>query len=248
MKTLLLDIETSPNTAYVWGLFNENIPLARLVESSKLLCWAAKWLGEKEVFFSSTHEQSPKKLLGTIHKLLTEADAVIHYNGTRFDMPILNREFIQHGYAPPAPYKQIDLLRVARNKFKFASNKLEYVAKFLGVQEKGLNRGFELWVDCMNNDPDAWEEMKEYNIQDVNVLEQVYERMLPWIPNHPNVGAYADSPAVCPNCGGSHFQRRGTAIAVLLKYYRYQCKDCGKWVRGTKTISLKGVEKIVGIN
>ena len=37
MKILLLDTETSPNTAFVWGLFNENIPLARLIDTSEVL-------------------------------------------------------------------------------------------------------------------------------------------------------------------------------------------------------------------
>lgn len=245
MKTLLLDIETAPNTAYVWGLFNENIPLARLVESSYVLCWAAKWHGEKEVFFSSTYEQTPKKLLHQIHRLLEEAEAVIHYNGTRFDIPILNREFIQYGYMPPAPYKQIDLLRVARQKFKFASNKLEYVAKFLGVEHKLEPSSFKLWIDCMAGDEKAWKEMKAYNIQDVRVLEQVYHKMIPWIKNHPNHNVYAgEEKIVCTNCASIKYQRRGWAYTALSKYPRYQCGDCGSWFRGR---SEKNPNKVTGI-
>ena len=248
MKILLLDIETSPNTAFVWGLFKENIPLARLIESSGILCWAAKWLGSKEILFDSVHQSSHRQMLTRIHKLLNEADAVVHYYGSAFDIPVLNREFIVRGFLPPAPYKQIDLCKVARSKFKFVSNKMEYVAKILNVKHKVDHRGFQMWVKCMEGDPEAWKEMKVYNIGDVETLEGIYHKMLPWIGNHPNVGVYDDSPAACPNCGGSNFTRRGTAIAQLLKYHRFQCKGCGKWVRGTKTISEKGVEKLVGLN
>lgn len=248
MKILCLDIETSPNTAFVWGLFKENIPLARLIESSRILCWAAKWYGSKEILFDSVQKSSHKQLLKRIHSLLNEADVVVHYYGSAFDIPVLNREFIVEGFKPPAPYKQIDLCKVARSKFKFVSNKMEYVAKILRVQHKIDHRGFEMWVKCMEGDPQAWKEMEVYNIGDVQTLEQVYERMLPWIPNHPHVGIYDDVPKSCPNCGGLSFQRRGTTIAHLLKYHRFQCKGCGKWVRGNKTISNRGEEKLVGIN
>ena len=113
MKILTLDIETAPNTANVWGLFKENIPLQRLTESGYILCWSAKWLGEKEIYFNSLHESNKEDMLQQIHNLLGEADSVVHYNGTRFDIPWLNREFAEVHFAPPAPYHQIDLLRDA---------------------------------------------------------------------------------------------------------------------------------------
>jgi DNA polymerase elongation subunit (family B) len=246
MKILLLDIETSPNTAYVWGLFNENIPLSRLVQSSRTLCWAAKWYGEKEVMFHSILSGTPRKMLREIHKLLDEADAVVHYNGTRFDIPILNKEFIKHGMAPPAPYKQIDLLRVARSRFKFASNKLDFVAQFLGVGAKTKNTNFELWIECMNRDEKAWREMEIYNRNDVLILEKVYDKMLPWIKTHPNTTLHEEG-LKCPNCSCEKYQRRGFAYTQLGKYRRYQCKGCGNWFRGIRTEAPKPSERFVNV-
>ena len=247
MKILLLDIETAPNVAHVWGLWQQNVGLPQIIEAGYVMCYAAKWHQEKVTYFASV-VNGERKMLAGVHKLMGDADAIVHYNGARFDIPTLNREFIISGFRPPSPAKNIDLLKVARNKFKFASNKLDYVAKVLGVEQKLKNRGHQLWIDCMAGKNDAWEEMKRYNIQDVNILEQVYEKMLPWIGNHPNVSVYDDHPGTCPNCGSSHLNRRGTAVAHLLKYHRYQCKGCGKWVRGTKTISDRGVEKLVSVN
>lgn len=241
MKLLLIDIETAPNTAYVWGLFKENIPLVRLIDSGHVLCWAAKWVGEDEIFFDSLHKSGKKKMLKNIHSKLEEADAVIHYYGSRFDIPTLNKEFILNGMAPPAPYKQIDLLTTARRRFKFASNKLDYVAKALGVGEKVKHAGFEMWIKCMNNDPAAWKDMETYNVQDVVVLEKVYEKLLPWIQNHPNVGLHNGDADVCPNCGGVHLERRGFSFTAAGKYQRYQCKDCGTWSRGKTTLAIKGI-------
>ena len=38
MKLLFLDIETSPNQAYVWGLFKQNIGISQMTDSSRVMC------------------------------------------------------------------------------------------------------------------------------------------------------------------------------------------------------------------
>ena len=237
MKTLLLDIETAPNVCHTWGLWQQNIGLPQIIKGGYTMCWAAKWLGEKDIYHMNIYESSPKQMLKEIHKMLNEADAVIHYNGTKFDIPTLNREFILHGLTPPAPYKQIDLLRTARSQFRFASNKLDYVAQFLGLGAKTRHRGHELWIDCMAKDPDAWAEMAQYNINDVILLEAIYEVLKPWIRNHPNCNLYSEGSHVCPNCGGVHLQKRGTSYTISGRYQRYQCKECGSWSRNVKKIA-----------
>lgn len=243
MKILLLDIETSPNTAHVWGLFQQNIGLNQLLDSSYTLCWAAKWYQEPEVFFESVYRSGPKKMLKGVHKLLDEADVVIHYNGTKFDIPTLNKEFILYKMNPPAPFKQIDLLKVARNRFRFPSNRLDYVASALGFGSK-KHTTHELWIKCMNNDSSAWKEMEEYNKHDVVLLEHVYERFKPWIRNHPNHNLYSEGEVACPNCGNSHFQKRGFCYTAAFKYQRFQCLECGNWFRSSKCISRNAAEKV----
>ena len=234
MKILLLDIESSPNTAHVWGLWQQNVSINQLMESSYVLCYAAKWLGEDEIHFDSVHQSKPKAMLKGIHVLLDEADAVVHYNGTKFDIPTLNKEFLLHRYNPPSPYKQIDLLRVVRSNFRFPSNKLDYVSQRLGLGAKESHEGHDLWVKCMNGDKDAWKRMESYNIQDVVLLESLYSTLLPWIKSHPNHNLYT-SDTVCPTCSGHRLQKRGTAVSITGAYQRYQCKDCGSWSQGAKT-------------
>jgi len=235
MKILLLDIETSPNTAHVWGLWQQNVSINQLMESSYVLCYAAKWLGEEDVYFDSVHQSKPKSMLKGIHGLLDSADAVIHYNGTKFDIPTLNKEFLLNKLLPPSPYKQIDLLRVVRSNFRFPSNKLDYVSQRLGLGQKHAHEGHSLWVKCMNGDKDAWKRMEDYNIQDVVLLESLYNELLPWIKNHPNQNLFSDISG-CPICGSTHLQKRGTAISTTGSYQRYQCKSCGSWSQGTKSI------------
>jgi DNA polymerase elongation subunit (family B) len=230
MRKLILDIETAPNTAYVWKLFKETIPLARLRETGYVMCWSAKWYGKSGLEFGSVFHSNKVQMLRRVHQLLSEADCVIHFNGKSFDVPHLNREFLLQGWAPPAPYKQVDILQVVRSTFNFTSNKLDHIAHELGVGKK-IRTDFELWVDCMNGDPGAWKHMERYNKMDVRVLERVYRRVLPWINVHPNHGLFAGKP-VCTNCGSSKVQSRGPARSMARIYHRYQCLGCGKWMRG----------------
>lgn len=247
LKILLLDIETSPNLVHAFGLFNQNIGINQIVESSYTMCWAAKWLDEEEVFFSSIIETTPRKMIKKIYALLEEADAVVHYNGTRFDMPTLNKEFLLLGLTPPSPYKDIDLLQTARRQFKFPSNKLDYVAQALGLGEKVKHTGFDLWKQCMKKDKKSWKMMKEYNIQDVVLLEKVYKKMLSWIRNHPNQNGY-HAGVVCPNCGSSNLIKRGVSCNTNTVYQRLRCKDCGKWSRSNKQMKdMKKLESAISI-
>lgn len=244
-RILLLDIETSPNTAYVWGLFKQNISIHNVIGSGSVICWAAKWLGEDKVMFRS-NQTGHKRMLREIHKLLDQADAIIHYNGTRFDIPTLNKEFLLQGWAPPSPAKQIDLYRVVRSRFRFVSNKLDYVAGALGVGNKTKHAGFQMWIDCMAGDKDAWKEMEKYNRNDVTILEAVYFRLLPWIKSHLNLSLLAGD-IVCPNCGSGMFQRRGYNLTLAGKYQRYQCNDCGNWFQAGKSVAKLPAEKAKNI-
>lgn len=245
MKILILDIETAPNLAHVWGLWQQNIGLPQIQEAGYILCWAAKWYGEDEVFFESIFKTHPKTMLKRIHKLLDEADAVVHYNGTKFDIPTLNREFLCYGLPPPAPYKQIDLLKTARSQFKFPSNKLDYILQALGYEGKHKHRGHTLWTECMKKNPEAWAEMEIYNKGDVTKLENLYDDFRPWIRGHLNHSVISGD-LCCPNCGGFHYQSRGTAARAAGLYRRYQCRDCFKWFRGNENLAKK--EKFIALD
>lgn len=206
--------------------------MSQMVTSSKTLCWAAKWYGEKRVMFDSVHQSTERQMLKGIHRLLDEADVVVHYNGRKFDVPTLNKEFLLNNMMPPSPYKQVDMLLAARGAFRFQSNKLDSIAQQLDLGKKTSHEGFELWVKCMANDAGAWRRMEKYNKNDVVLLEKVYDRMKPWIKGHPSHSTHTGS-EVCTNCGSDRLQRRGTATNAAGKYPRLQCVDCGTWMRGS---------------
>lgn len=199
------------------------------------MSFAAKWHKKGKVFFDSIPKSGGDEMIEHAHRLLGEADAVCHYNGTKFDVPTLNREFALRGLEPPEPYKQIDLLRTARRQFKFASNKLDYVAQALGLGAKVEHKGMDLWRDCMDGCPKAWRLMEKYNKQDVILLEKLYEKLLPWIQGHPNAALFVEpEKPVCPNCGSSSLQKRGWKATQTQKYRQYQCQGCGAWSRARR--------------
>lgn len=239
MKILILDIETAPNLVYTWGLWKQNIPLSNIVEASKILCWSAKWLNGKEMYFSSLETDSPEKMLSKIWELLDEADVVVSYNGKKFDLPRLNNEFRKYGFPPPSPYKQVDLYLVVKSAFNLLSNKLEYVVKYFKLGEKGKTGGMELWIGCMHGDAKSWKKMGFYNKKDVSLTEKVYKHVLPWVSNHPNHGLFTGDEFGCPNCGSHKVQRRGTTTTSAHIYQRYQCMNpkCGKWSRHKSSIT-----------
>lgn len=254
MKVLILDIETSPNVAYVWRFFKENVSPKQVKENSTILSYAAKWLGEKEVFYDDCREDLDELgLVLGLAALLDEADVVVAHNGMRFDIPKINTACLRNGVTPPSPFKQVDTLQVVKRQFKFESNSLEHVADHLQLQHKKLAHkkfpGFELWLGCLRGDAEAWNEMREYNINDILTLEDLYLKIRAWVPGHPNAGVYIESDkTVCPKCGSHHIQWRGYSYTSVGKFHRFRCNDCGGWGRSRTTSYDKDKRKVLGTN
>jgi DNA polymerase elongation subunit (family B) len=212
--------------------------------STEVMCFGARWNGEKKVIFKSIHHDGKKEMLDALWELVNEADVLVGWNSQSFDSKHIKREFLENGYTPPSPYKELDLMRVVRSQFKFPSNKLDYVAQKLGVGAKVKHSGFELWLGCMAGDAKSWAEMKKYQIQDVNLLIDLYDKLLPWIKNHPDRALHDDVLGGCPNCASTNMERRGYAYTQTSKFQRYQCRDCGKWTRGSSAISKTDTRNI----
>lgn len=239
-KILHLDIETAPNKVYAWGLWGQDIGINQIIEAGYTMCWAAKWHGKAGIMFSSIFEDGEEVMLRKMYDLLESADIVCHYNGTKFDMPTLNKEFVLHGWEPPSSYKEIDLLRTARSRFKFPSNKLDYIAQALGLGGKIKHMGMDLWTACMDDDPKAWSLMKRYNKQDVALLEKLYLELRPWIKSHPNMALYksTENPS-CPSCGSEDVKKNGVEHTRAGTYQRYKCNSCRSPSRGRTNLNVE---------
>ncbi|GLU88932.1 ribonuclease H-like domain-containing protein [Agromyces sp. NBRC 114283] len=234
IRILTIDIETRPMLVYSWGLWNQNHSIDHIADHGGLLCFAAKWVGEKGVLFFSEWEDGRDRMVQAAHDLLSEADVVISYNGDRFDVKKLNNEFLLSGMAPPRPFKSIDLMKSNKARFDLPSRKLDYLVQRTGVGRKTKHTGFQLWLDCMAREPKALALMRRYNEQDVRITEKAYLRLLPWLTNAPHLGMFMrDESFVCPYCGtkiGSELV--GLAHTNVQSYDLFQCRRCQGWSRG----------------
>jgi hypothetical protein len=67
----------------------------------------------------------------------------------------------------------------------------------------------------------------------VELLEEAYERLRPWVKNHPDVNA-GDRREHCRHCGSENTVFRGHRDTLEFEIRRLQCKDCGGWTDGAK--------------
>jgi DNA polymerase III epsilon subunit-like protein len=233
-KILLYDIETSPNLSYMWGQYEQNA--LSTVKERELLSIAYKYLGEKAVKVASRRTHSHEELLQLSHELLQEADIIVAHNGDSFDYKVLKALFIRHGLPTTKRAVSVDTKKAAKAYFAFRANSLNELGKYLGLGQKVETEGFSLWLKCMAGDAKALRRMETYNKQDVRLLEAVFNKLRPWIENHPNVAKLMGKkeekmrPA-CPSCGSDHTQSRGRHATAGSVTGRHQCMDCGFWFR-----------------
>lgn len=239
-KILLLDVECAPTTAYVWGRWDQSVSQKQVVHEGYLLTYSAKWLGQSTIVSNRIYEaQNDEVLIRELAELMSEADLVVAHNAQKFDIPLIKTRMVTLGMTPPSPSKIVDTLRIAKAEFRFPSNSLDSIAAYLGLQRKVSHSGFELWTRCMAMEDEAFEEMLEYNIQDVVVLEEVYMKLRAWSKTHPNVALFEPVGKMrCVCCGGNKLN------LIDKKYYTsvsefdvYKCGDCGKMNRSRKNVS-----------
>ena len=231
-KVLTLDIETKPGTAYVWRMFKENIAPIQLIQPHDILCVGTKWMDEKKVNMYTEWEHGRREMLSKVLEEINEAEALVTYNGDRFDLKHLMTGFIKEGLAAPPPVASIDLYKFTRNKTQFMSKRLDFVAQELGLGAKLAHSGFQLWIDVMNGDVSAQKKMEKYCAQDVRLTEKLYHKLKGYIPNHPSFGF--TTPEGCPTCGSARTQRRGLYHTRVYQWQRHQCTDCGSWFKTTQ--------------
>ncbi len=230
-KILILDIETRPAIAYIWKVWDENVSPEQLIDRGGLLCFAAKWYGEKDIIFYSEWEHGRTEMVKAARDLLNEADAVVTYNGDKFDLPKLQGEFLIEKLTAPAPITSIDVIKQVK-KNGFLMNRLGYVGPLLGLGGKMKNEGFSLWSKVIDGDEKARDKMQKYNIRDIRLLEKLYDRIKPYIKNHPHLGKDRSE---CGACGSHRTQNRGFRRTKVFKIQRIQCMDCGSWSEGKRT-------------
>jgi RNase_H superfamily len=239
-----LDIETAPITAYVWGLFKQNVGLNQIITDWSILSFSYKWLHSKKVHYSDVSGQEDLRddsnLLDELWQVLDDADIIVAQNGRQFDVKKINARFLEAGFEPPSPYRIVDTLEMAKQIAKFTSNKQDWLSQLLTDQPKEHHNefpGMTLWTECLAGNMRAWAVMKKYNKRDITGCESMYLAMRPFYQGHPNVAAYyADDARRCPKCGTADMiEQEKPALTDVGRYTQYKCGGCGGFSRSRYT-------------
>lgn len=239
-KILLFDIETAPILGHIWSMYPNFVGINQIQTDWFMLSYSAKWLGEKEIVHDSIdkHHDLTRaydedtvdlEVVRSLYALMNEADIVIGHNMKKFDNKKVKARLLKHGIKRPKPYRQIDTLLIARKEFALTSNKLDFLATFLGLKNKVAHEGHTLWTKCMKGDKKAWKVMNDYCIWDTGLLEEVYELIRHYDSTHPNLAVYYnDFVQRCNVCGDDDLAPTGKITTTNLgKYDGVECNSCG---------------------
>lgn len=199
-KILFVDVETAPLCAALWSMWQQGVSLNQIQSDWYLLSFCASWAHSDEVIYrdlrGKVSEEDDYSLCEELFDLLNEAHIIVAHNGRKFDAKKINARLILNGFPKPSPYRIIDTLEIAKEQFAFTSNKLEYLTDNLCTDTKkskhGNFPGYALWKACLEDNTEAWEEMRLYNTDDVLSLKELYTVLSSWSSKLPSLDVYVD--------------------------------------------------------
>ena len=229
-KRLFYDIETSYNIVKSWRIgFNINLNMEDIIQERAIITIAYKWEGEEDVTVLSWDKGCDKKIIEDFVKVMSEADELVGHNVDRYDTKFIMARALKHNISVLPKYQSTDTLKLAKKHFMLNSNKLDYIAQYLGIGHKTKHRGLSMWDDIiLRNDPKALEEMIEYNVQDVFLTEQVYHKLMEYsLPKVNHASKQTGDKHTCPQCGSDHAELHKTYISGTgTKTRLMNCLNC----------------------
>ena len=242
-RIVVLDIERQSGLADgIWQLKQQGwLQPSQIIERPRTICFAWKWLGEDESHFSAEWEDGHLAMMQKAHAVLEEATHLVGWNSRGFDSKHIKTEMAIHKLKPVSPYKDIDLMLVAKREFNFLSNRMAYVAEQLGKDGKLETGGNSLWKKLrFSEGEELWEArrlMQQYNLRDILLTEELFYEMRGFISgvNLPVYGDLTRTGPLCPVCESADIQYRGLSRTSTRVYRRFQCNACGKWGRDAKS-------------
>lgn len=250
-RIVCFDIENTPMLVYTFSLWGDNLNPSNVMQESFMLCWSAKELNssfvESDAITSEeAKNQDDERITRSLWDYLNGTHILIGHNIKDFDIKVMNTKFLLYGLPPISSFQIIDTLKIAREKFAFASNKLSFINKALGIKQKLENSGMKLWIECMHGNKKSLDEMLEYCKVDTSAVEDLYYQFRSFITGHPNLGLFTDDLySVCPNCGSLAWDDNGFYFTSSGKYQSIRCQTCGALSR--KRTSVVNAEKKKGL-
>lgn len=161
-----------------------------------LLCAGIKPLkGKPYVIGLHEHSRPVRRLeidgglVLAVREALEGYDGFITWNGIMFDMPFINDRLLLNGHDPLEKRFHVDAMYYARQgKSTFCSSRLDWVAKALGVKAHKTALEMNTWkmaeaeaITGFRGGRENYNQIIAHNLADLEVTEQVYERLKPRI-------------------------------------------------------------------
>lgn len=252
-KRLFWDVETCPDVGFFWQPSRRaSISYDNIVFEREIICICYKWEGEEEVY-SLDWTDGEKKMLETFLPIINDATESIAHNGDNYDLPFLRGRCLYHRIPMFPEYSTIDTLKWVKGKtgFRFNSNRLDYIGKFLGYEGKS-ETNYGMWktltidrfIKKQKEAKDVLKEMVEYCENDVRLLEYIFAEINNYKKHSFNYAVAsnvsdADNKWRCPECVSSNVYCNKTNTTRMGTVRRQMvCKDCKK----NYTISNKNYE------
>ncbi len=229
-KILIWDVETHIDKAWLFSHGKQYVHGTSFENEVSLICWSAKWLGSPETFgdvqtSKEAKNKDDKRVVTSLWKAMSEADIHITHNGKRFDELVMNTRFLIHKLGLPKRTFSIDTYAVAKQNFKLRSYSLDYICNLLGLNTGKIKTDVNLWKGCYEGNQEDLDYMFKYNLEDSNILEDVYHALRPYMTRFPNIGVWSDVEVpVCPYCGGTNFEDNGHWYTPNGKFNSYRCE------------------------
>lgn len=255
VNILYWDLETSPEEALVWGRWKQNVADCQVKRYSHILTCSYAFNDGEPIGVKLTPEdvQNEDDLTAVVDMALAinHADVIVTFNGKKFDLKYLKTRMLKWGLPPLKPVKHIDLFEQAKRHFRFPSNSMDNICKYLGYSTLKIKTDFDLWKRCLSTNDNissiALEEMLKYNKKDVDVTRNLHKGMNGWITGT-NIGTIVnhkqpENSTLRCKCGSDDIQpEQGFHYTSMNGFQLYRCVSC----RGVTRINIKG-DKLVEV-
>lgn len=249
-KILLLDIETSLIELYAWRTGQQYVGSDQIKHDWYIHCCSFKWMDDDRIDVVSQVDD-PKRfkknhrddyhVVKEMHRRISECDALVAHNLSRFDWPKFMARVLLHGLPPIRKPQMIDTLRLARS-FGFTSKRLKDLAISFKVDLKADSE-YGWWRRAASGDKEAHSLLAEYCGHDLPPMEALLKILAPHVPGlMPNMNLLMNSDGMnCPACGAMDIRRDGEKIRGKTSVIAaYCCNSCGAWFDDGKKIN-KGI-------
>lgn len=220
------------------------------LQADRIMCIGYKWAGENKVYLKAYDNYanrnpwwSDKALVEDFSSIYNSCDYHVTWYGKRFDKTTVETKLIKWGLPPLAPKFHIDLWETARYQFKHYSNRLQAWQDLLGTAADKTIVKASVWIDARYAGPAPDKKAKAalkyiYNHckADIEVLEEVFLKMRPWINKLPQTGIFTGEPGACTACGSLNVKQTRTYTAGVMVYDMFQCQDCGRHMRARRGV------------